>query len=168
MGGARMCLTLASLAAATGLQAYGQYKQSRNEEKALNFQAGMAREDAAAAEYASEVTAGNIRKAAELTRKSAAASYGASGVDVRSGTALDVQADILRRGEYDALTELISGANAKRRLLQQGELYSRGAKNVRTTGNINALSTVLGGAAKAGWAYGGAGGGGTGSGGLAL
>lgn len=148
-----MCVSLALLAAGTGLKAYGQYQQGRNEEKLLNFQGQMAQDDAQAAQVASEVQAGNIRRAAELTRKSAAAAYAASGVDVRAGSALDVQADILRRGEYDALTEMISGANASRRLNQQANMFSRAAKNARKSGNLSALSSVLQGGAQAGWAY---------------
>ena len=153
-----MCVSaLAALAASTGLQAFGQYRQGREQESALNYQAGMSLADAAAAEATGQVQAKVIRKAATMQRKEATAAYGASGVDVNSGSALDVQGDILRRGEVDALTALITGQNTGARLRGQAQMQSRAAHNARVSGNLGALATVLQGGAKAGWAYGGGG-----------
>ena len=159
-----MCVSaLAALAASTGLQAFGQYRQGREQESALNYQSGMSLADAAAAEGTAQVQAKVIRKAATMQRKEATAAYGASGVDVNSGTALDVQGDILARGEMDALTALITGKNTAERLRGQAKMQSRAAHNARVSGNLGALATVLQGGAKAGWAYGGGGGGGGGN-----
>ena len=149
-----------ALAAGTGLQAYGQYRQGREQESALNYQAGMSLADAAAAEGMSQVQAKVIRKAATMTRKEATAAYGASGVDVNSGSALDVQGDILRRGEVDALTALITGKNTATRLREQAQMQSRAARKARVSGNLGALATVIQGGAQAGWAYSKSGGGG--------
>lgn len=158
-----MCVSaLAALAASTGLQAFGQYRQGREQESALNYQAGMSLADAAAAEATGQVQAKVISKAATMQRKEATAAYGASGVDVNSGSALDVQGDILRRGEVDALTALITGQNTGARLRGQAQMQSRAAHNARVSGNLGALATVLQGGAKAGWAYSAGGGGGGG------
>jgi hypothetical protein len=72
---------------------------------------------------------------------------------VNSGTALDVQGDIVRRGEMDALTALITGQNTSARLRSQSQMQSRAARKARVSGNIGALGTVLQGGAQAGWAY---------------
>jgi hypothetical protein len=158
-----MCVTaLAALAVGTGLQAFGQYRQGREQESALNYQAGMSLADANAAIGMSQVEAKAIRRAATMTRKEATAAYGASGVDVNSGTALDVQGDIVRRGEMDALTALITGQNTSARLRSQSQMQSRAARKARVSGNIGALGTVLQGGAQAGWAYSKMGGGGSG------
>ncbi len=150
-----MCVSaLAALAVGSGLQAYGQYRQGREQESALNYQAGMSLADANAAEGMSQVQAKVIRKAAMSQRKEATAAFGASGVDVRSGTALDVQGDIVRAGEVDALTALITGKNTATRLREQAGMQSRAAHNARVSGNLAALGTVLQSGAQAGWMYG--------------
>jgi hypothetical protein len=149
-----MCVTaLIALGAGTGMQAFGQYRQGREQESQLNYQAGMARADALAAEGVAQVEAKHIRRATTMQRKEARAAYGASGVDVNSGTALDVQGDILARGEYDALSALLTGSNRAARLRQSAEMFARGAHNARVSGNLGALATVLQGAGQAGWMY---------------
>lgn len=74
-----------------------------------NAQADQLMADADATRGLAGVTGNKIRRAGAMTRKSARAAYGASGVAVDSGSALAVQEDIDRRASEDALTELLSG-----------------------------------------------------------
>lgn len=116
-----------------------------------NKQADQARADAEAQQGAAEVEAGRIRKAAETRRSAAVAALAASGVDVSTGTSEQIQTDIIRRGEEDALNTMLTGSNRAQRLRQVGEMDQYAGSQLATGSVISGLSSVAGSAR--GWRY---------------
>jgi hypothetical protein len=71
------------------------------------------------------------------------AALAASGVDVNSGTASEIQEDTARQGELDALTIRLNAAReAWGYKVQAGDSRARGAY-ARAEGNMQALGTIV-------------------------
>ncbi len=112
--------------------------------KSANMAKDQAEADAAAAQGQAEVEAAKIRKAAKSQRSAAVAALAASGVDVSTGTAEQIQTDIDQRGEEDALTAILGGGRRSRYLQQEGALGVYGASQRATGTVLSGLSSVAG------------------------
>ena len=112
--------------------------------------------DARTAEDEAYVNAAHTRIAGLDVQSAARASYGQSGVDVNTGTALDVQKDIGRRAEEDALNQILVGERQRVRLEQEAagsRMEAAGlreaASNASTGGILGAVGSLISGGADA-------------------
>lgn len=173
-GGAYLAGASAATALAVGgaaATAVGAYKQGRAQSAANNAQAEAAMANVAAANFNAdlldqnaEIAAAQGRVAQELQQRQSSrqigsmiAAYGASGVQVDSGSPLDVLADSARTAELDRLTigyntdlqvkNYRDQAQLQRMSAQQGVLaaatYNSAARAASTSGYINAFGAGL-------------------------
>lgn len=107
-----------------------------------NLAKDQAEADAAAQQGQAEVEAAKVRKAAKEQRQAAVAALAASGVDVSTGTAEQIQTDISQRGEEDALSIILGGGRRGRSLRQQGAMAQYGASQAAVGSVLSGLSSV--------------------------
>lgn len=158
-------LVLAGVATAMG--AYGTYQQGQQQKAQAEYQAAVANNNAIIAERQAQdsLDRGRVEeqqhrlKVAQMkgTQRSALA---ASGVQVDSGSALDVVADTAMMGEFDALTIRNNAEREAYAYRVQGSnyqaesgLYSLAGRNAARNGSFGAATTLLGGAAQIGMNY---------------
>lgn len=110
--------------------------------------------DARQVREVANVNAGVVRKSGADYRSAARAAFGANGIDVNYGSAVDVQQDITDRAEQDAINQLLTGERQARNLedtaqglLQQGQQYQQAGGNARRAGWTSAAGSALSGAA---------------------
>lgn len=113
-----------------------QAKAAEETGRNLANQAGQ-EQDAAAAQ------ADQIRKAARRQRAAAEASFAAGGVDVGVGSAIAVDNEIARGGEFDALNAIITGGRGADSLTQEAIAYGKQASNAKMAGYGQAASSLL-------------------------
>jgi hypothetical protein len=115
-----------------------------------------------AAKYNSEVDANNATQALQASQAQAAVSqqqttqklgeqavaYGAGGVDVNTGSPVDVMTSTAAQGRLDAMTLRYGGQIAAQRDTQMGTLSSYTGAEAAAAGDLSAGSTVLTGAGK--------------------
>jgi hypothetical protein len=143
-----MAVMAVTTVASTAFQAQAQRKQGK-------FQKGVAAYNARVAENEAQETrnianeAENIqrRKTAELLSKQKA-QLGAAGVELTSGSPLQLQEDTLTLGEADAL-RIRSNFESRIASLQTGaELTRQQGEFAEAAGTTRAAGTILGGTAK--------------------
>lgn len=112
---------------------------------ASEYNAQIARQNAVVAEQ--QGVAASEQQAISARRKigSMVASYGASGVDGGSGSAMDVLADSVRMATLDNLTVKYNYQLKALGYRNQASLDDSNAKNSRTAGVIKAAGTVASG-----------------------
>lgn len=111
-----MCLT----AIALGAQAVGTVLQMRGAVQSAEFEANQLATQAAQEKIAAEQEAAKIRKAGERQAGAARAALAAAGVDVGSGTAININEDIYSGAESDAQNVLLTGKRRATTLNEQG------------------------------------------------
>ena len=132
-------LLIGAAVAGTGTALYSANQQAKAAEEAgrnLASQAGQ-EQDAANAQ------ADQIRKAARRQRAAAEASFAAGGVDVGVGSAIAVDNEIARGGEFDALNAIITGGRGADSLTQEAIAYGKQARNAKMAGYGQAASSLL-------------------------
>lgn len=173
--------TLALTAAATAMSAYGMYAQGQQQQKQAEYQAAVANNNAIVANQNAAIqdraaqdalARGRIDeqqhrlKVAQM-KGSQRSALAASGVQVDTGSALDVVADTALMGEMDALTIrsnaereaysfLVGAYNARAQastLQAESGLYRMTGANAARNGAFGAGTTLLGGAAQIGANY---------------
>lgn len=137
-----------------------------------NYQRAQAEADAETARGEAVLQAGKIREATKRQRSAAIAATAASGTSVSDGTAELINFEIMRDGEKDALTTILSGNTRARQIIVSGQGASISAdtaaanarqngaaalasgKNAKSAGYVNAASSALrfGSQAASGWA----------------
>lgn len=127
----------------TVLSAYGQIQQGNAQQKAYEEQAQQTVNEGAYRADAAKAQAEKIRKAGRAQVGEAKASLAASGVKVGDGTALEVEGEITRNVEEDALSALLSGKRATDASQREAKLLNRAGANAATSGTYSALGTVL-------------------------
>lgn len=150
-------LLIGAAVAGTGTALYSANQQAKAaEETGRNLASQAGREQDAA-----NAQADQIRKAARRQRAAAEASFAAGGVDVGVGSAIAVDNEIARGGEFDALNAIITGGRGADSLTQEAIAYGKQARNAKIAGYGQAASSLLSagaGAMKAsGWRSNGAG-----------
>lgn len=137
------------LIAGTAVGAVGSIVKGESEAVAYEYNASVARRNAqTSAEQG--VAAVEAQQRNSVRRIGAAiAAYGASGVQVDSGSPMDVLADSARMAELDRLTTQYNYALKGAGYQSQAQLADMGAETARTSGYLNALSVGGQGAARA-------------------
>lgn len=132
-----------ALVAGAVISAGGAIYAGDQQRKASNRAADQADADAEASRGQAMVEARKIREAGKKARSTAVAALAASGVDVSTGTAEQIQTDISQRSEEDALTTILNGKTRGRFMeAEAGNLRLRG-ESAQTAGYINAGSSLL-------------------------
>lgn len=148
-------------AAATIGQGIMQYKNSKAQAAALEFQARSARDSYEAQARIAEQNAGRARNEAEAVSKAGAveqkqmrdriraiqaqqaAGYGASGLSLASGTPQDVMVDTMVQGEEDVRQQMLNTARRKFALINQAQDYNTTARYQRQAGH-NQFEALMG------------------------
>lgn len=150
-----------------GLQAAGKLKGGGASNAASQYQAQVARNNAIALrQMADRTVAGGLVNADVSSLRSAAnvgaikAKQGASGIQVNSGSAVDVRAGAAQAGQFDAETVLRNAdlqAYGYRVKAQQEEaqagLYEQGGAQAQSAGEIGAAGSLLGAASAVPWTW---------------
>jgi hypothetical protein len=147
---------------AAGVMAYGQIQQGKAEKRRWEYQAAVSRNNQKVAEWNAQdaIDRGEIAekqhrlKVSQIQGKQRSA-LAASGVEVDSGSSLDVLQDTEYFGEMDALTIRNNAqreaykykVNAQNQMAQSG-LYSMQGRDALSASKMNATSTLVSGAAK--------------------
>jgi hypothetical protein len=160
--------SLAMTALGGGVSAYGQVQQGKAAEGQANYQAAVGRNNAIIAERqardseergAADELAQRRQTAAVLGKQRAG--MAANGVDLSSGSPLDILGDTAAFGELDALTVRSNAAREAYGFRAQGSQFTSDAaaqqiagRNTRKASYIGAGSTLLTSASQAGgnWA----------------
>jgi hypothetical protein len=143
--------------AGAAISAVGAVRQAQAASAASDYNAKLAEQNAEVATAQGNAAAEAQARDAQRRIGAAVATYGASGVQVDTGSPTDVLADSARNASLDNLTIKY---NAKLRALglqAQAGLDRANAANSEQAGYLNATSQLLSGAAKAGGAFGGGG-----------
>lgn len=159
-----MCsLTLALAGISTGLQAYGQYQQSRSQAAAAQAQADAAYQNAKIQNRQSEQIAENaaieqrkLDNRMRLVAGQQAAQAGASGIAGGIGSPLDVYNASMAAWQEDTQNALWNQRNntynsyvREVNFRNQGNAYQAQAKAAKQAGNLAMASTLIGGIASA-------------------
>jgi hypothetical protein len=131
------------MALSAGINMAGQLKQGRAQKKAAEIDAQQLDTRAVQEREAALQEAQSIRKAGRRTQGAARAQMAASGIDVNSGSAVDIDQEIAATSEQDARMTLLTGkrrADASNFAADQSR--ARG-KNARTASVLGAVSTGL-------------------------
>ncbi len=152
--------SLASSVIGGGVSAFGAYSKGQSEGMSADYASAVARNNAITAENNAKyaLAAGDVQsenqqmktKAVLGTQKAAQA---ANGIDVNSGTAVDVRRSTAELGHLDALTILNNASNKAAGYRAQGanftaeaELQSMKGDTSRMAGYIGAGSSLISGA----------------------
>ncbi len=147
-----MCVTLAAASLiATGVSAassaYGAYKQGKSEksqlkanQKAAQYEAQVAEENARDAIFRGELSAQSVQRTASQVAGAQRSGFAGAGVDVNYGTAADLQDETNFFGQIDAARERYNAGNEAKGLRQQGAQAAQQAKEYKkAAGNVNPL-----------------------------
>lgn len=137
------------MVAATAVSAVGAVRASQAQAAAANYNAQLAEQNAQVATAQGAAAAEAHDRDTRRKIGSAIASYGASGVQVDTGSPTDVLADSARAASLDNLTIKYNAKLRAMGLQAQAELSRTNADNSLQAGQINATSAVLSGASKA-------------------
>lgn len=111
-----MCISAIAMAA----QAVGTVLQMKGAVQSAEFEATQLATQAVQEKIAAEQEAAKIRKAGEKQAGAARAALAAAGVDVGSGTAININEDIYSNSELDAQNTLLTGKRRAATLNEQG------------------------------------------------
>ena len=148
--GAAGYLAIAAFVASTATAVHSAQVQADNAVE----QGKISAADAGYAQDAAQAQADQIREAAKRQRAAARASLAASGVSVDEGTALKIDQQIARGGEYDALQAILSGDRGASSATAEAVAYGKYAKASKQAGVASAANTVLSAGASMGSASG--------------
>lgn len=147
----------------TGVKVYGAFAQGDDAQSAYNAQANASMVEARRALLNAREVEDVARQQAEVTRRqgieaeaNARAGYAASGVDVNYGTARDVQTEIGKRAEEDALNSILYGERQARReedvasaAATEAGSYLTAGKNAKGNATLAGVGSLIAGGASA-------------------
>lgn len=141
-----MCISAATMMAlSTGVSVVGQVMQGRAQAKAASIEAQQLELQAAQQREAARQEAENIRRAGEKQAGAARAALAGAGVDVGSGTAININEDIYQGSEMDAYNTLLTGGRtADATSFRASQTYKAGS-NALTSSLLSAGTTALSG-----------------------
>jgi len=130
---------VAAVAAVAGaaISGYSAYSNGKT-------QSEQAQADADAAAAQGRLEAERIRKQKERVQSAARAAAAENGIAVNEGTAVTINDQIERDGQYDAAMSEITGFNSSQRLQAESSIYKNNANTALAVGAANAVS-------KGGW-----------------
>lgn len=117
--------------------AYGGYTQSQNSK----YMAEQANADAEAVKAKGRLEAERIRKEKIKAQSAAKAAAAGNGIDVNEGTAIVINDEIEKAGEYDANIAEITGHNSSQRLKGEASVHRNNAKTALIGGAIGAANS---------------------------
>lgn len=132
--------------ASSMLSAFGNLQQGKQGANLYGYRADQAIADAAAERGAGAVRAGKVMKAGRFQQGEVTAAYGASGIDVGSGSAIAVKEQLQRNIGEDATAQLLTGERRARSLEAQAAMDRVAGTNSITSGRLAATRSLLTGA----------------------
>jgi hypothetical protein len=149
-----MCVPLvvvgmAAAVAAAGVSAYGQVRSSNYQAKVAEQNAQIQENAGALALQRGAIAAGVERMKESQAEGSARAAMGGSGIDLQSGSSLDVLADSRMMNELDAQTVANNAAREAWGYKTAAVNDRAQAELSRMSGRYGAAATLIGGAAQA-------------------
>jgi hypothetical protein len=137
-------LSVAVAAVGTGYSVHSGIEQGKMAEKAANFNAQVAENDALAAAQQAQYEADQVSRRNRIIMGKQRAAYAKSGVS--GGSMYDVMYESYMQGELDRMATLYTGAVASNRNRSQAQLSRLEGRNAKTTGYLRAGSALLSGA----------------------
>lgn len=135
--------------AGAGLSAIGTLQAADARSKAADYEARISEEQAGQVEVAAAERARMTRKAGRQLTGTEAALYAKSGVQVGTGTPLEIMAASAREVELDALKTEYAGRVEATNLRRQAVLTRYGAKIGKREASIGSVGTLLSGGGRA-------------------
>lgn len=135
------------------LQGVADYQNAKQKAKALKQNAAAKRAEAKDTRVAGYQQGDKQRERGEQFKGSQRAQLGASGVDINSGTAGQIQEDTARLSEYDARVIENNALRQAWGLESDAAMLEYEAKAVKKQAKINAFSSILGIGGSAGQGY---------------
>lgn len=132
-------------AAGTAVSVYSSVQQGQQTEKAANFNAKVAENNALASQQQAEFDVNRIRRKNVLLAGRQRAAAAKSGVEL-SGSVDDVMFDSSVQGELEAMAALYTGEVAANRERSGGQLSRMQGQNAKETSYYNAGGSILSGA----------------------
>lgn len=126
--------------------AFSAYQQGETQKDFAEYEAAQGQADANAEAGMARVEAERIRKARAFAIGEANAGMAAAGIDVGSGTALNINRDITKRSEEDAYLTLFGGEDRKKRGQAEATLAKARGKSASNAGKLGAGQALLSGA----------------------
>ncbi|AOA57574.1 hypothetical protein [Acinetobacter larvae] len=128
---------VAAVAAAAGaaIAGYSSYTSNKTASK-------QAEADADAQKAQGRVEAERIRRQKEKVQSAARAAAAENGLDVNEGTAITINDQIERDGQYDMEVARQTGVNSSNRLMAESNVYKRNANMGALSGALNVASTA--------------------------
>jgi hypothetical protein len=127
----------------TGVSAFGSLMQGQSQAQSSEYNAAIQRQNAIIAQQQSQAAVEAQQRNAARTIGTMVANYGASGVQVDSGSPLDVLADSARMAELDKLTTQYNYQLKAMGYDQQANLADMNAQSATTSSLINAGATAV-------------------------
>jgi len=137
----------------TALGAWSQYQQGRAEKKRMDYQARMQDLRADRIEYRGEWEEQRLREKGSQVKGAQRASYAASGVQVDTGSPLDILASTDLEVERDAAMIQYNSAMEAGAARQQGGLYRAAGRTAKSGSLLRSGSTLLTGGSKLAMQY---------------
>lgn len=134
---------LVAMGGAGAMSAYGQYQSGKFNADMANAQAGIAEQSSRDALTRGAADANAALQQANKTASSQRVAMAAGGVDVGSGTALDVLADTASAGAFDAAIAKNNAAREAYGYQVQAAMSRAEAKQARRQGNMGAVSSIM-------------------------
>ena len=131
---------------AAGVQAYGQYQQSRQQAAVYKYNAQVAQNNAAASRNAAAIDMYQIREKNKRVLATQRARYAKANLQLTMGSPLEIMAASARQGELDAQVARYRGELGAAGFEAQASLLTSQAKSIRQAGVISATSSLLSGA----------------------
>lgn len=132
----------AAAVASAAISGYAAYSSNKTA-------AEQAEADASAQASRGRLEAERILKQKTKQQSMARAAAAANGLDVNEGTALKINDEIEKAGQYDAEIARQTGYNASQRLMAQADQYGKNANTALASGALNTVSAGV--SAKKGW-----------------
>lgn len=136
-----MAVAAAAAVASTALAGYSSYNQNKG-------MAEQAEADGKAQLARGRLEAERIRKEKEKAQSTARAAAAGNGLDVHEGTAIVINDEIERAGNYDAAMAEITGYNASQQLKAAASQHKNNANAAAVTGVLDTVSTGASGYSK--------------------
>lgn len=144
MGAALPLISLGTTLAGGIISGIGAQQQAQAQANAANYNAAVARNAAVFAQQQGEVNAqANDRKTAAMIGRQRAV-YAAGGLDVNSGSPLDIQSDTAQFGRLNSLTIRNNAARQAYGYEANANLDEASASNYESAGNTALIGSLIG------------------------
>jgi hypothetical protein len=148
MGAIAPVLSIAATLVGAGISAIGAEQQAKANAAAANYNAQVAKNASIFAQQQGVVEAEKQQREAAMVIGKDRAAAAASGIDVNSGSPLDIQADNYVTGKLNEATALNNASRNAWGYATQSNLYGMEAQSDLTAGNYNAAGALIGGASE--------------------